>query len=205
MIGKEKELKIEILSKEDFEKLKEILKNPQTILEQKNYYIDTTSLILSKNGIMLRIRLEKKENLEVKTLTIKFEPKIKNGFFSANQVENSISEKEYNDSISRRNFLWLEGKEHIKILEKYSIYPNELDIIGSIFNKRYIYKLENYKLELDETTFQNGSKDFEIEIETENPEEIKDKILTLLNENNISFTFQKYTKYQRMLKSICKN
>jgi uncharacterized protein YjbK len=70
----------------------------------------------------------------------------------------------------------------------------EIIISEQFSNTRQIYSYEGLKLEVDETEYTFGNA-FEIEIESEKPEEAKALVVDLLNENGIEYTFSKRSKY----------
>ena len=79
----EKELKLKLLHKEDYQKIADAFKDECEIVLQKNYYYDTDKMHLLRNDSVLRARVEK----ETVIMTFKTLKEKKNGYFISNEKE----------------------------------------------------------------------------------------------------------------------
>lgn len=66
--------------------------------------------------------------------------------------------------------------------------------LGGFGNVRQIFEWKGLKLEVDETKFPFGTG-YEVECETENPEEAKILLEEFLNANEIGFSYSEMTKF----------
>ena len=81
-----------------------------------------------------------------------------------------------------------------------ALYPSmeHLKCLGGFDNLRREFTWENHKLELDHTSYEFGDL-FEIEIETNEPELIKQKLCKLLQENNVDYAESAKSKFARFI------
>lgn len=69
-----------------------------------------------------------------------------------------------------------------------------LQYLGGFDNKRLVYEWRGYTLEVDQTSYPWGSM-YEIECETDRPEELKESLEALLRDHNIPFGDSKRSKF----------
>ncbi|KAK9800869.1 hypothetical protein WJX73_002996 [Symbiochloris irregularis] len=70
--------------------------------------------------------------------------------------------------------------------------------LGGFKNVRKDFSWEGFKLELDETQFEWGTV-FEIEVETEEPEQLKGKLESFLHEHQVSYSYSSVTKFHNFI------
>lgn len=141
-----------ILTKEEYERIRTHLSFPSRGEKQTNYYFETQDLLLKQHRAALRIR-EKNKNYK---LTLK-EP-ANQGLLETHDI---LTKKEANQ--------WLKGypvsKPHIaKQLGHMNIPINDLVYYGSLTTIRLEYTDGNLTYVLDDSHY-NNHKDYELEIE----------------------------------------
>lgn len=81
-----------------------------------------------------------------------------------------------------------------------------LRVAGTMRNLRLTYPLDGYLLEVDQTVFMTGSGsariDYEIEVETSNPQGARQLISQHLEAQGVRLSDQTQTKFQRFLQSL---
>ena len=180
------ELEIEyknLLTKSDYQKIFDSEfslmphKGHQKII-QKNYYFDTKENLLKKQGAALRIRTTFNDNeltFKVPSDDFLMETNLK---LKSEQVVDILKK-----STLRINEL---TKEPIKINLK-GINRNSLYIhFNSFKNIRFEKQVETNLLVLDQTTFQNGMIDYELEVEGQHPRLAKDYFHSILRKYSIT-------------------
>ena len=71
----------------------------------------------------------------------------------------------------------------------------DFSFVGDFTSIRRKIPFNGYMIEADECIYPSGSKLFELEIESEEPEAAKESISKFLHENNIKFTESETSKY----------
>lgn len=190
----EKEIKIHLLSQEDYQKVINNLTGLINTEEQINYYFDTSNHNLRDNHIMLRLRKKGDKNI----LTFKRGISLENGYFQAEEKEVVISNE--NASNIFKNPAVLKNYFDAPILSKPVC--ASLKLLGNIKTIRSRYHFQDFIIEIDKITFPNENEDYEIEIETDNPGKARIIIFLFLDSYNIKYMAQKYTKYERFLENL---
>ena len=150
-----------MLTEADYTKLfeAEFTAGDQQVIKQSNYYFDTKDHLLKKQSSALRIR--KTPSFNEMTLKVPSQ-----GFLLETNI--SLSDNECSAILDAN---------HIKLSDISSdITINDLkpDSLFYLFNQfetiRYEKDVDGHLLVLDQTTFQNGFVDFELEVESSSPE-----------------------------------
>lgn len=199
---KEIELKIDLINATNYEQLLDLVKPVSEPIEQQNIFFDTPDHSLSRRKLALRLRLQGNEAfIALKGARSKAPDGLANRFELEMKISIDIA-KVYLDNGFKSDDLPTEmicklGKE-IKDLEfrKYLSFSNRrLMASHSISDADYI-------LEIDKTTFEDDSTDYEIEIELTNENEYESVLLAvkaLLDTNKINWNFQSKSKMGRAL------
>lgn len=173
-----KELEIEykaLMTKELFE---EVHSNSDIAeqFSQVNHYFDTKDEVLKNNNMAIRIR--KKEN----SIKLTLKHKIQGDNSSYTEVTDFINESEMKSIIDDRVI-----KSDIinGYLEENSIKLTELVNYNIFTTNRSICYNEDHVLFLDETTYANGTTDYELEIEAKTIELCEDSFNRYLNKYNL--------------------
>ncbi len=160
------------LTREEYEELKRMFDYREVV--QKSIYLDTSDISLLRNKIALRIR----STNELNKLTIK------------HQFDNYI--KEISDVISDDEVkqIIISGIIHSEIisdyLSKYDLVNKGYQITATFETKRSYAILEDCKIFLDQTTFENNEVDYELEIEYDDYEKGLVNFHQFLTEHGIS-------------------
>ncbi len=126
---------------------------------QSNYYFDTTDRLLKQQNSALRIRKTPSFN----ELTLKVPSQ---GFLLETNI--SLSDNECSTLLNAKHFKFSDITSDIMIKD---LKP---DLVFYLFNQfetiRYEKDIDGHLLVLDQTTFQNGFVDYELEVESQSPE-----------------------------------
>lgn len=162
-----------MLTKDEFELLRNNMPFPERPIVQTNHYFETTRFALKNSHSALRIR-EKKDQF---TLTLK-EP----------HPEGIL---ETHDSLSKQDAKqWLQGKPvpqpHVtQQLQKLEVNERDLQYYGALRTERYIYRENNIDYMLDKS-FYHGVVDYELEIEAKSYDAGLEALQLLLQKYNIT-------------------
>lgn len=142
-----------LITKEEYNKIKHIYSFPQIPVEQTNFYFDTPDLSLKEHHSALRIRKKK----DVYHLTLK--ETIQEGILETHDILEAEEVKHWieNQPISKPNVA--------NQLKKMNIDINQLTFFGELITKRMEYHHNQLTYVLDESHYNNHS-DYELEIES---------------------------------------
>lgn len=193
----EQELKFRLRGESDWARLQEVLGPPAQRLEQVNTYLDTPDRAVAGGRGMVRLRSENGERV----LTFKRGVRVEGGYFEAREVEVPLGEAEW-ERARAGDLEALEALEPLRALRDSGV-RGPLAPSGEVRNLRQRFPLPSGEvLELDRTLFPNGREDFEIEVETRRPEEIRREVQALAERAGIELEVQRRTKYERFLEAL---
>lgn len=180
-----------LISQDDYRKLAKVFPySPRYI--QTNYYIDSDTRILNKEGIALRIR-ERNGQYE---LTLK--TPLSQGLLEKNCT---ISHEQFLDFTNKGIFPKGDTSRFLTMLD---IDIATLKIITSLTTERIDVDYEGGLLSIDRNVY-SGITDYEIEFEYNNLEGAKEILSNLLKKNGImDFTFSKNSKTHRAMEALKK-
>ncbi len=190
----EKEIKIRIPTKEGFDAMMSLLPAPFETVEQKNYYFDTPELHYANAHCLLRLRQAKEKYI----ITFKRGRSLSDGYFQADEDEITVSEGEAADIIANPE----------RILQfNPGILPapdtdEKVQLLGIAVTIRSKIRFQGFIVEADVVEFPNGNIDYEVEVETGDPDGVRALLYNLLTRNDIEYTPQEHTKYQRFLYNL---
>ena len=150
-----------ILTEADYIKLfeAEFTAGDQQVIKQSNYYFDTIDHLLKKQNSALRIR--KTPSFNEMTLKVPSQ-----GFLLETNI--SLSDNECS-AILDANHIKLSDISSDIIID--DLKPDSLFYLFNQFETiRYEKDVDGHLLVLDQTTFQNGFVDYELEVESSSPE-----------------------------------
>lgn len=168
-------------------------------IDQTNYFFDTAENTLRSNRIAARMRSIKSLHHPFKwVFTVKKSGKSWNGIVSRPEIEEDIPEEETKQIFQHPSKLCSHVPPAIK---------NELKdfstlkylIIGDFRTIRRVLPFHGFHIEADENFLPNGDKYFEIEVETEKPDEDKLILEQKLNEIGAKYTNSPYGKFARLI------
>ena len=180
-----------LVQKKDYEKLENLFKNKHSY-EQTNYYVETPTLTLRKEGISLRIR-EKNGHYEMTLKT-----PLSEGLLEKNCAWTPEMFKAFKD-----DGIFPEG-DIKRFLTMLDIDVDKLVILTSLTTKRKDVAYKGGKLSIDEN-FYEGTVDYEIELEYNNMKDAERYLIELLQENGIPYVLNLKTKVSRALDAYVNN
>jgi uncharacterized protein YjbK len=197
MSPREKELKLRLKSREDYDKLlaaRELVSGG-ALESQENHYFDTAGRDLLRAGAMLRLRLSGKLWLTFKQGGDR--PR-QAGYFDVLELEVEVERGLLEEAI-RRPAALLEHPSAPAREVRRRFGHVELTHLGSLRNERLRCARLPYLLEIDRLSFPGGGEAYEIEIETEDPEGARRWIETELARRGIAAEPQERTKLEELL------
>ncbi|MGI5845395.1 MAG: CYTH domain-containing protein [Candidatus Xenobium sp.] len=191
------ELKMRLPGGQAARRLGTVLGVPLATLEQVNLYLETTDGQVASGRSMVRLRREEGRW----TLTYKRGLQVQAGYFEAREVEALLGaspEAEWSEA----DLPGLESLAPLRALRADGVL-GELSVSGEVYNLRARYRLSNGDiLELDRTRFPGGREDWEVEVETRRPEEVRALLTDLFDRAGVALEEQRQTKYERFLEAI---
>ncbi len=193
---KEIEIKFRLEGKSNYEKLCQAMGPPIEEREQVNHYFQShDGLIPGDNGV-IRIRVEAGKPM----FTVKLGGTLIGGVAVSQEYEEPWPDL-VDEWSSLSDRLWEVGHAGMEALEKEAGKRFNLVWVGQMSNNRKFYRLsEDLCLEVDASCYSNGKKDYEIEVETEKPDDVQEYLKTFLETMGVRYSLQTETKYQRFLK-----
>lgn len=193
--GQEVEVKLRIPDSASFAAVKSLLLPCfKTVHDQQNHFFDGKNGELSSQRIVLRIRFYNGDHKAV--ITCKGKQVLQDGIGRAPEEEEEIDVELARKCLEDPNTLLTteQGSTLLKKLKDEIEFSDGLAYLGGFDNQRTVYNWRGYTLEADETSYPWGTL-FEIECETENPEELKGELETFLSNNYIPFSDTKKSKF----------
>jgi uncharacterized protein YjbK len=189
----EVEIKIRLNSEDDYKTFKNFIGLPYNIDNQINYYLDSPNSDIVNSKSVLRLRII---NNNRAVITFKGKLNLINGIAKNEEIEEDINLDLAKLFINNPNQyiekLYNESELLKKIYVRFNILT--LNILGSITTNRSIYNWNNHKLELDDSDY-GFAKNYEIEIETSIPDQIKSDLETLLINIGVAYSYNKTNKF----------
>ncbi len=203
--GVEVELKLGLASPGDLRVLLAVLPSPEAELVQHNHYYADPTGVLSRRRIMVRVREEKAAagcgEPDRVLLTVKERTAVEDGIFRANEREAELTPK-----------LWAAVRGgHMDVLElevapatwlRSEGFTGTLEYQGGLVNRRHRVVYQGYTLEIDQTSFDDGAEDVEIEVEGTRLEPIRQALMELCQAHDIELFTQTRGKYARFLSRL---
>jgi uncharacterized protein YjbK len=194
----EVELKYRLEGRANYERLCRGIGEPAADWEQINHYFRSADGKIPGEQGVIRIRLERGEAV----FTVKLGGPLKDGLASAQEYEEPWSGDLQERSL-RSSTLWETGHAGLKVLEQEFGQHFPLVWAGKMVNRRRLYRLpEGLCLEVDASRYPDGAEDYEVEVETQRPEQDRARLTRLLDSLGIRYAPQTATKYQRFLLHI---
>lgn len=171
-----------------------------TPVHQKNVFFDTADGALGKKRIGMRLRF-----YEDKCLVTCKEPVLfANGINRAKETEEFISVEAGRAALSAPWDLPQASAVVRETLDRNvegGSAAARLAVCGSFENDRTSFPFEGKVLELDRTVYDFGVR-FEVEIECDEPETMRTKLLAFLDSIGVGHTASKYSKLACMFKKV---
>ncbi|MGQ9590013.1 MAG: NYN domain-containing protein [Planctomycetota bacterium] len=199
----EREVKFAIPSREDFLRLRDSPEwgAPGRTVRQFNYYFDTGDRLLGQNRILLRIREDAGPSGRRCTVTWKCGRETAPGVFESEEIEEEIPAAALDAARRDPGKLW-EISPRVAAALSERIGRRPLGLAGSLENERTRREVGGWILELDRTSFPDGSENYELEIETDRPLEAKAWAEREVEGKGIRLAPERRTKYERLLARV---
>lgn len=201
-MNQEIEIKLNLSSFTNYLKLIGFLGKIEQEEYHKNVFFDTVDKSISKSGWALRVRAETNRGL----VTIKSIPTEKGLAVVRQEVESEI-EKELALSIINSSYdvmsLNIIPVQFIK--EKIGLTDLQKLVTFENTRQKKVFRLgdDNYLFEIDKTEYNDGSVDYELELELKEKaplETIENQLKKIFKSLDIPFKVQKESKFHRALK-----
>lgn len=167
---RERELKYRLRGVEDWQKLVEGngLGHSRPARFQESDYFDTRDLSMLRVGAMLRIRRDGGLRLAFK----QSRPETRSsGFFDSCEYEADVPERVLDEALRNPCFLLTTGLSPVEeVLRRFG--RLHLVHLGRLFNERRPV-VGRHVVEIDRMTFPDGREGFEVEIETDDPNDAR--------------------------------
>jgi len=196
MIPVEREVKIVLETERDYERLCRSLPGFMEEVTQRNTYWDLPDSTLTRAGILLRLRLEKRQAW----LTVKRDlRKHPDGFFEAPEDEEEVDRSQAELVLSGTHPLDSLDCAPLDRLRSEVGSLAELRPWGSLENRRRRYQLrEGLVAEVDSSAFGQEHVDYEVEVESSDPAAAREVIVSYLDAEGLSYRTQTRTKSERL-------
>ncbi|NOY88045.1 MAG: CYTH domain-containing protein [FCB group bacterium] len=200
-INREIEIKLDLGSFTNYLKLIGFLGQIEQEERQINCFFDTEDHQLSQSGWALRVRAENKRGL----ITVKSIPAEKGLAVIRQEIEAEITRGQALDIINlRQDVLSIDNMPIAFIRDKVGKQNLTRLVVFENIRQKKIFKIGdyNYLLEIDKTEYNDGSVDYELELElkdTSNLEIIEDQLRKLFSSLDIPFIHQQNSKFHRAL------
>ncbi|XP_050234357.1 triphosphate tunnel metalloenzyme 3-like [Mercurialis annua] len=195
----EVEVKLRLPNSESHQKLSNILSpfHTQTLI-QENIFFDTPTSHLASNLAILRLRFYNQDSHC--TLTLKSKPTLANGISRIEEQEEPVDPLLGRMCVAEPRRLWAleRSKIMMRVAEEFRVGGDDDDdglvCLGGFKNVRQVFDWRGLKLEVDESVFEFGIC-YEIECESEVPEEVQRLIEELLIGHGIDFCYSESNKF----------
>ncbi|KAK0570932.1 hypothetical protein LWI29_008667 [Acer saccharum] len=163
-------------------------------LNQHNLFFDTPTSSLSSQRAVLRLRFFDKDARCI--VSLKAKPTLVDGVSRVEEDEEELDPVAATDCVENPAKLYdIDSRVVRRAREEFGL-ENGVGLVclGGFENVREVYDWKGLKLEVDETKYAFGIS-YEVECETENPEEAKRVLEEFLNENGIVYIYSEMTKF----------
>jgi len=192
----EVEVKIRLPDRAAYDRIAQLLADGLMVThEQENFFFDSSDGTLESQRVVLRLRFYDVDRKAV--ITVKGKQILEGGIGRASEVEEPVP-----DAAAARTFLtaptnMLTQSPMLQGLNN-KLGLKDLVCMGGFRNRRQEYKWQGFVLELDETYFEHGTL-YEIEVETDNPEAVREQLESLLSSNGIQYSYSKVSKFANFI------
>jgi adenylate cyclase class IV len=194
----EVEVKLRIPDSASFAAVKDVLLPSYKIThDQENHFFDGAQQELSSQKVVLRVRFYGGDQKAV--ITCKGKQVLKGGIGRAPEEEEEVDPGAAREFLKDPNaLLTYEGSPLMDKLKQEFKFGKGLQYLGGFDNKRMVYDWRGFTLEVDQTSYPWGCM-YEIECETETPEQLKESLEAMLTKHNIPFEDSQRSKFQNFL------
>ena len=170
---------------------------PSQSWEQVNHYFRSEDGAIPGEEGVIRIRLEKGRAV----FTVKLGA-LEGGLATAQEYEEAWQGPQQ-EMPPPSSAMWDAGHSGLRALEEKFGRRFPLVWVGRMVNRRRLYETaEGLCVEVDASKYPDGEEDYEVEVETDDPERDRGLLEALLTGMGIRFSPQPATKYQRFLRHL---
>lgn len=193
-VRQEVEIKLGLRGRPEYEKLCRELGTPEDAWEQVNHYFRSEDGAIPGEEGVIRIRLEKGKAV----FTVKLGA-LREGLARAEEYEEDWTGPP--DRVAESaGAIWETGHAGLEALERRVGGRFSLVWLGKMVNLRRLYRSAGgLCMEVDASRYPDGREDYEVEVESEDPDRDRPVLESLLRSLGIAFVPQTATKYQRFL------
>jgi uncharacterized protein YjbK len=196
-IRTEVEIKLRLEGRAHYDKLCREMAEPQEDWEQVNHYFQSEDGRIPGEEGVIRIRQEKGKAV----FTVKLGA-LEAGLASSREYEEPWQGAR-EEMPPPSTAMWDSGHSGLRALEEKFGGRFPLVWIGKMVNRRRLYRTaEGLSMEVDASTYPDGEEDYEVEVETDDPERDRALLEALLEKLGVRFVPQPATKYQRFLQHL---
>ncbi|GFR45936.1 hypothetical protein Agub_g7398 [Astrephomene gubernaculifera] len=161
---------------------------------QANYFFDGPARELNSRKVVLRLRTYNGD--EKATVTLKGRQILENGIGRASEVECEVPPAAAARYLAAPSDMLREVDIVRTAADKFGL--NSLVGLGGFRNQRDCFRWRGHTLELDETAFEHGTL-YEIECETDRPEELRDQLEAFLRQLGVSYSYSGTSKFANFI------
>ncbi len=202
--GLEIELKLALPSDEDRLTLLSHLPAPDAVIEQHNHYLCALDGSLAASKTMARVRSQRRTDSSASdpwiVLTVKRRRSpADDGLFIAQEHEERVAHDVWQRFKDQEDAEWVGSGPASSEVHAVCGPSGRLRVFGVMTNLRTVVQVEGFTLEIDRTSFPDGSVDTEVEVETDDPDGARVLLARLARDAGVSMTPQSLGKYARFL------
>lgn len=192
----EVEVKIRLPDKASHDKVAAALAAGHKVThQQENFFFDGSGGELEAVRAVLRLRFYGGDKKAV--ITVKGKQVLQDGIGRASEVEEVLP-----DAATARNYLTspsaMLNDSPLLVQLNPKLGLKDLKCMGGFRNVRQEFSWEGVTLELDETAFEHGTL-YEIEVETDQPELLRDRLQKFLEGQGITYSYSKTSKFANFI------
>ena len=197
--AQEIEVKIKLLSKEDYDRFEQHMGPPKDIIDQENVYFDGSDKEITKHRSSVRLRFfhDEQTGVEKCVMTHKGKSNMTGGVSSVEETEEEISVSAARAAVEQPQLMheW-RGELIDMIRDRYRV--QDFVCLNGFRNIRKRYDWEGHVLEFDYVIYPFGVN-YEIEVETTEAVTLKPKLTQLLDSLNIKYQDSKRSKFANFI------
>jgi len=196
-LRQEIEIKLRLEGRAQYDRLCREMGTPADAWEQINHYFRSEDGRIPGEEGVIRIRLERGKAVFAVKLGA-----LKDGLASAEEYEEAWRGP-LEEMPPPSTTMWDAGHSGLRALEQRFGKRFPLVCVGKMVNRRSLYRTaEGLCMEVDASRYPDGAEDYEVEVETDHPEQDRPLLEALLDQLGIRFVPQPATKYQRFLEHL---
>jgi len=196
-VRREIEIKLRLEGRAQYDKLCREMGAPADAWEQINHYFRSEDGRIPGEEGVIRVRLERGKAV----LTVKLGA-LKDGLASAQEYEEAWRGP-LEEMPPASTAMWDAGHAGLLALERRFGKRFPLVWVGKMINRRRLYSTdEGLCMEVDASRYPDGEEDYEVEVETDDPERDRHLLEGLLDRLDVLYVPQPATKYQRFLEHL---